>query len=249
MVSIEKKERFMYNEKGGNMKKIITVISILIIIVSLTGCGKTKKTDALKFREEYMSLNGEKNDYGKKNRSITIPKENPFIYQTAEELVERIEKKESFLVYFGFAKCPWCRSVLEELIKALDDNDIDKIYYVDVLDIRDIKEIDEEGNIKTTKEATEGYKRLIKQLDEVLEEYTLTKDEETISAGEKRIYAPNVVSISNGKPIQLETGISEKLKDPYDKLTSEIKKYAYNTFNCQIKCLKEKSTTCQKNSC
>ena len=239
----------MYNEKGGNMKKIITVISILIIIVSLTGCGKAKETDALKFREEYMSLNGEKNDYGKKNRSITIPKENPFIYQTAEELVERIEKKESFLVYFGFAKCPWCRSVLEELTKALDDNDIDKIYYVDVLDIRDVKEVDEEGNIKTTKEATEGYKRLIEQLDEVLEDYTLAKDEETISAKEKRIYAPNVVSISNGKPIQLETGISEKLKDPYDKLTSEIKKYAYNTFNCQIKCLKEKSTTCQKNSC
>ena len=239
----------MYNEKGDNMKKVITIISILIILLSLSGCGKTKENDALKFREEYMSLNGEKNDYGKKNRSITIPKENPFIYQTAEELAERIEKKESFLVYFGFAKCPWCRSVLEELIKALDDNDIDKIYYVDVLDIRDIKEIDKEGNIKTTKEATEGYKRLIKQLDEVLEEYTLTKDEEKISAGEKRIYAPNVVAISNGKPIQLETGISEKLKDPYDKLTSEIKKYAYNTFNCQIKCLKEKSTTCQKNSC
>ena len=96
---------------------------------------------------------------------------------------------------------------------------------------------------------TQGYKRLIEQLDEVLEDYTLTKDEETISAGEKRIYAPNIVAISNGKPIQLETGISEKLKDPYGKLTSEIKKYAYNTFNCQIKCLKEKSTTCQKNSC
>ena len=239
----------MYNEIGDIMRKIITIIFILIIVVSLTGCGKTKETDALKFREEYMSLNGEKNDYGKKIRSINIPKENPFVYQTAEELAERIEKKESFLVYFGFAKCPWCRSVLEELIKALDDNDIDKIYYVDVLDIRDVKEVDEEGNIITTKEGTEGYKKLINQLDEVLEDYTLAKDEETISAKEKRIYAPNIVAISNGKPIQLETGISEKLKDPYGKLTSEIKKYAYNTFNCQIKCLKEKSTTCQKNSC
>ena len=239
----------MYNEKGGNMKKVLAIISILIILASLSGCGKIKENDALKFREEYMSLNGEKNDSGKKIRSITIPKENPFIYQTAEELAERIDKKESFLVYFGFAKCPWCRSVLEELIKALDDNDIDKIYYVDVLDIRDVKEVDEEGNIITTREATEGYKKLIEQLDEVLEEYTLTKDEEKISAEEKRIYAPNIVTISNGKPIQLETGISEKLKDPYDKLTDEIKKYAYNIFNCQIKCLKEKSTTCQKNSC
>ena len=231
------------------MKKVLTIISIIIMIVSLTGCGKTKETDALKFREEYMSLNGEKNDSGKKIRSIIIPKENPFIYQTAEELAERIDKKESFLVYFGFAKCPWCRSVLEELIKALDDNDIDKIYYVDVLDIRDVKEVDEEGNIKTTREATEGYKRLIKQLDEVLEDYTLTKDEETISAGEKRIYAPNVVSISNGKPIQLETGISDDLKDPYSKLTSKIKKYAYKKFDCLMDCFEEESSSCKKNSC
>ena len=77
----------------------------------------------------------------------------------------------------------------------------------------------------------------------------LTKDEEKISVGEKRIYAPNVIAISNGKAIQLETGISEDLKDPYGKLTKEIKKYAYNKFKCLLKCLEEESITCQKNSC
>ena len=230
------------------MKKNIFLLIILFITLFLTGCGKTEN-DALKFKEEYESLNGTEIGSGKTARTVSISDNNPFVYKSADEIADMMMNKESFLVYFGFAKCPWCRSVLEELIKALEDNDIDKIYYVDVLDIRDVKEVDEEGNIKTTKEATEGYKKLIEQLDEVLEDYTLTKDEETISAEEKRIYAPNIVAISNGKPIQLETGISEKLKDPYGKLTSEIKKYAYNTFNCQIKCLKEKSTTCQKNSC
>ena len=233
------------------MKKIISLIGLFLIIISTTGCGKkiNVDSDAYKFREEYMSINGTENGSGKTIRSITIPEDNPFVYISAEELAEKIENKETFLVYFGFASCPWCRSVLEELIKVLDEKDISTIYYVDVLQIRDVKEIDEDGNITTTKEGSEGYKKLLEQLDNVLEEYTLTKDEEKIEVGEKRIYAPNVVAVSRGKALQLETGISDELTDPYGKLTEKIKKYAYNKFKCLAECLEEDSTTCQKNAC
>ena len=91
---------------------------------------------------------------------------------------------------------------------------------------------------------------LLTRLDSVLEDYTLTdENDEEVSAEEKRIYAPNVVAISRGEAIQLETGISPKLTDPYSKLTDNIKKYAYNKFKCLVKCLEEDSATCQKNSC
>ena len=86
-------------------------------------------------------------------------------------------------------------------------------------------------------------------MSNVLEDYTLKKDDEKIETGEKRIYAPNVVAISKGKAIQLETGISEKLEDPYGELTKEIKNYSYNKFKCLIECLEEESTTCQKDMC
>ena len=231
-------------------RKVILIVLIGLLIIS-TGCSKKEKkqTDSERFAEEYTSLNGTKSESGKTIRILSISKDNPFIYATDEEIVKKIEKKESFIVYFGFPTCPWCRSILEELIKAAKDKEIDKIYYVNVLDIRDIKEIDDEGNINTTKEGTMPYKRLIEELDNVLEEYTLKKDDETINAGEKRIYAPNVVAISKGKAIQLETGISEELKDPYGKLTKEMKEYSYNKFKCLMECLEAESTTCQKNSC
>ena len=232
------------------MKKFISILLIIVLSLIVVGCKK-EETDAMKFKEEYESVNNVVNEHtNKKNRELSISKDNPFVYATADEIVEKINNKETFIVYFGFAECPWCRSVLEELIHAAEDKNVEKIYYVDVLNIRDTREIREDGEITTTKEGTEGYMKLVELLDEVLADYTLTnEDEEEVSAGEKRIYAPNVVSISKGEAIQLETGISDDLKDPYSELTKNIKKYSYKQFTCLMKCLEEEKNTCQKNSC
>jgi len=234
---------------GDKMKKIITVLLVVTGLFLLTGCVD-KSSDAYKFKTEYESMNGEKTENGKEYRSLKIDNDNPFVYSTAKEIVEKIDNKETFIVYFGFKECPWCRSVLEQLIKAAKDNSVETIYYVDVKDIRDVKEIDENGEINTTKEGDSSYMELIEKLDNVLDEYSLTNDnDEKISTGEKRIYAPNIVAVSSGKAIQLETGISDELTDPYMELTTKIEKYAYNKFKCLITCLEEESTTCQKNSC
>lgn len=247
MVFIIKKR---YNRKcGGKMKKIFLSLLILICAFLLTGCNN-KKTDAIKFKEEYESINNKETENKEhKYRELNISKDNPFVYATEDEIVEKINNKESFIVYFGFKECPWCRSVLEELIHAAKDKKVDKIYYVDVLDIRDVKEL-ENGEIKTTKEGTEGYMKLIELLGDVLDDYTLTNEnEESIKVGEKRIYAPNVVAISSGKAIKLETGTPDYFEDPYSKLTKKIRKYSYDKFTCLMKCLEEESTVCKKNSC
>lgn len=231
------------------MKKILILFLTLTFLVTLTGCTN-KKSDAYKFKEEYESINGEINEKtSKENRTLSIDKNNPFIYSTAEEIVEKMDNKETFIVYFGFKDCPWCRSVIEELIKVAKDKEIETIYYVDVKEIRDVKELDEEGNIKTTTEGTEGYNQLLERMNDILKDYNLKKDDEEIETGEKRIYAPNVVAVSNGKAIQLETGISEKQKDAYQELTDKMKKETYNKFKCLITCLEEASTTCQKDMC
>ncbi len=231
------------------MKKLLTTALILLSIFLLTGCVD-KNSDAYKFKTEYESINGEKNGSGKEYRSLNITNDNPFIYSSAKEISEKIDNKETFIVYFGFKECPWCRSVLEQLIKAAKDNNVETIYYVDVKDIRDVKEINENGEVVTTTEGDSSYMELIEKMADVLDEYTLTNEnEEEIETGEKRIYAPNVVAVSRGKAIQLETGISDELTDPYMELTTKIEKYAYNKFKCLITCLEEESTTCQKNSC
>lgn len=226
------------------MKKIEVIVILLISVFLLTGCVD-KNSDAYKFKEEYESINNEANGKGNKYREVSISKDNPFIYQTPEELLERVNNKESFVVYFGFKECPWCRSIIEELIKASKDKNVDKIYYVDVLHIRDVKELDENGDIKVIEDGNAAYLQLIEKFSNVLDDYTLND----VSLNEKRIYAPNVIAVSNGKAIQLETGVSDELTDPYSKLTDKIKKYAYNKFKCLFKCLEEASTTCQKDMC
>ena len=229
------------------MKKYLIVLFLLVILLGVTGCKSNKY--ALEFKEEYESINNQDNGYKNRHRELSISEDNPFVYSTAEEISKKMDDKETFIVYFGFKECPWCRSVLTELIKVAKDKEVETIYYVDVKDIRDVKEVDEEGNITTTKEGSKGYMELLEKMDSVLENYTLTKDEEKIDAGEKRIYAPNIVAVANGEAIQLETGISEKQTDGYQKLTDKMKKETYNKFKCLINCLEEESTTCKKDMC
>ena len=76
------------------MKKLFLTILILVVCLSTTAC--LKKSDAEKFKKEYESLNGKQIESGQVYRNVTIPEENPFIYQTAEELSDRISNNESF---------------------------------------------------------------------------------------------------------------------------------------------------------
>ena len=80
-----------------------------------------------------------------------------------------------------------------------------------------------------TKEGTKGYMALIERMQDVLSDYTLTNSEdEKVEVGEKRIYAPNIVTVVEGEVIALETGISEYQDDAYMELTKEMKEDSYD---------------------
>lgn len=219
-----------------------------MIIFTLVGCSSKVevKTDALKFKEEYEKLNGEKTSYEDYYyRSLDIESDNPIIYKGAKEILDMIDEEETFAVYFGFSSCPWCRSVISTLIEVADDLEIDTIYYVDVKDIRDIKEIDSNGNIVTTKEGTDDYYKLLDKLENVLDDYTITdKDGIEVSANEKRIYAPNIVAIVDGVATKMTTGISDLQENAYMELTDEIEEDSYNMIKSTIECIKEEKAIC-----
>lgn len=209
-------------------KRFIFILFILIGLFAITGCSNNK--DSLKFKEEYESLNGTKTSYSDSNyRSVNISKRNPFVYSTADDILDMINNKETFYVYFGSSYCPWCRSVIEEAINSSIDNKIDKIYYVDIWDgfhneiLRDTYEIDSEGNVRKTKNGTDTYYKLLKKFDNVLEDYTLTDDSSReVNVGEKRIFAPNFIYVENGKAKRSTTGISDKQSSSGDKLSKDI---------------------------
>ena len=222
---------------------IVLIICLGIFLIVKTNSNKNIREDSIKFKEDYESYNGKSNQNDKKYRVVNINKDNPFVYKTEDEIVSMINNKETFAVYFGFNTCPWCRSVIEELIKVSKDLSIDTIYYVNVrpngVDIRDTITVNEDGTYERTKEGTTGYNKLLELLSNVLSDYNLTdKDGNKVDVNEKRIYAPNVVSIVNGKAIKLETGIASNQSDAYMELTDEMKKETYSKFESVLKEIK-----------
>lgn len=245
-----------------NMKK--RAIAIVIFLFLLVAFGivyifselytesempEDTPSDAEIFKEEYEKINDTEVEDGKKYRNLTIPKDNPIIYSKAENIAKLIEDKESFIVYFGFAKCPWCRSMLPSLLDAAKENDVDKIYYVDILSIRDKYELNDKHQAVKVVEGTEGYYKLLKSLDPVLENYesltykTSKGKTKKVKISEKRIYAPSVVAVKNGMAMGLENGISEKQKDAYMELTEEMQKEMKYKLKCLFDLLKEEDNS------
>lgn len=214
------------------MKNKILIISLMLtIIFTLTACGKEelKNVDAIMFKEEYESLNGKTNSNDKAYRNISIDADNPFVYITAEELVEKINNEETFYVYFGSKFCPWCRSVIEKAIEVSKEKEISKIYYIDIWDdkgneiLRDKYLINSDNELTQSIKGTDAYHEILEKFDNILSNYTIRdKEGNEIDVGEKRIYAPNFIYVKNGVAELMVEGISDKQKDSKEELTDEI---------------------------
>lgn len=212
----------------------------------VTGC---KESDGVKFKKEYESLNNkEAFSPNYKYLEVNIPKDNKIIYKSDSEIIDVI-KNETAVIYFGFNSCPWCRSMVENLVKVTSDLDISNVYYVDVKDIRDELEVDEDGNIIRTKSWTPAYRELLKLLDEHLDYYVINdKEGNEVETKEKRIYAPNVVVVKDGKVLGLTTGVSETLENPFGEIDESIKKESYDMLYELIDDIKP-STSCSHGAC
>ena len=208
---------------------IVTVLAAIVLVLNIQKViSNNSQIDGIKFKEEYEKLNSKKNDQGKKYREITIDSKNKIVYKTTEEVLNLIDKKKSFVLYFGFDTCPWCRSVVPTLASISKELN-QEVYSIDVKDIRDTFELDDDNKPKLVKKSSKDYSKLLEKLEPVLEDYTLTdSDNNEIKVGEKRIYAPSIVSVIDGKAKELTTGISDKQTDGYMKLTKEMEKDTYN---------------------
>jgi thiol-disulfide isomerase/thioredoxin len=224
---------------------IVTVLAAIVLVLNIQKViSNNSQTDGIKFKEEYEKLNGKKNNQGKKYREITIDSKNKMVYKTTEEVLNLIGKKKSFVLYFGFDTCPWCRSVVPTLASISKELN-QEVYYIDVKDIRDTFELDDDNKPKLVKKGSKDYGKLLEKLEPVLEDYTLTdSDNNDIKVGKKRIYAPSIVSVIDGKAKELTTGISDKQTDGYMKLTKEMEKDTYNKIKKVLKQVSDKNNTC-----
>lgn len=239
-------------------KKVLFLLLLLVGVFTLVGCGENKSKEkngdvdnksAIAFKNDYEEINEQTNKNGKVHRRVEISEKNKFVEVSAEEIVKTIENEETFYVYFGSRLCPWCRSTIEMADKISRDNDIEKVYYVDIWDdegneiLRDKYTLNDNNEPVVSYEGTDAYKKLVSYFSEFLEDYTLTDNNgNNVSVGEKRIYAPNYVYVEKGKPERLTTGTSDKQKDSREELTEEILNDEEKMFNdffantCTDKC-------------
>lgn len=232
--------------------KIILLIIIIITLVVVGICGwsiinhekKVEKTDikdSLKFKEEYENLNGKATSTNNTYPTVTVDENNTVKYVTERETVELLENGTG-VIYFGFKECPWCRNMISTLTNVAKENDT-KIYYLDISDIRSKYELDENSEAKLVQKGTDNYYDILKILDKELDDFVLmTEEGMKVKTGEKRLYAPTVVSFDSGKIVEFHVGTVESQEDPYIKLTEDEEKKLNKIFTKIVKSV-------QKNSC
>ena len=181
------------------MKKyIILIISFIICLIlsifinNYLDNNSNYTEDELKFKEEYEGINNEEweiDGYKGNYLDISIPKNNLIKYATNDSIVDLLSKGTQ-VIYFGNAKCNWCRSAITVLIDAAKEDNLNEIYYYDFFSLRDAYE---EGS---NKDLVKLYDDIISRLDSFIDK---TFDENSKVAGKKRLSAPTVVIVSNGK--------------------------------------------------
>lgn len=202
------------------MKKIVYILLVIVEVFLITGCGK--ETDALKFKKEYEDLNGKTIENTKyKYPSIEISKNNKVKYSNYDEVLE-VLKDGTGVIYLGYPTCPWCRNAVPVLLEAANEVGIEDIYYINMKEERDEIKVKEDGTLEVVKEGTEGYKKLLKRLDLILDDYTLKDiNGNTVSANEKRIYVPLVIFVRDGEIVAYHIDTVESQTDPFKLLNED----------------------------
>ncbi len=234
------------------MKKRVIII-IIVVLFALIGVltyfiVKDNKitADEKKFKKEYESFNGKTNlSSNKKYRTLSIPEKNGVIYSSSDEVIELLSEGTG-IIYFGFPECPWCRSMIVPFLEVAN-KEKETIHYYNALSIRDIKELDEDGQVKTLQEGTEKYYKILELLGDKASVYEGLNDESI-----KRLYFPTVVFVKNGKIVDIHVSTVDSQKDPYKKLNDNQIKELKQIYKVAIKKLhnSDSSTVCSgKDSC
>ena len=240
-------------EKSNKIYMIIIFVCAALVI-GLCGYAiithkEEKISDAMKFKNEYEALNELVNENSEeKYVNVEIPEENPIVYKTGKEMVD-ILKNEDAVIYFGFAACPWCRNAVPVLIDTAKELNVEKIYYVDILDMRDTYKFSGSIEPEQTKKGTDAYYEILKFLDKKLEKFYVKDDAGNMyDTGVKRLYAPTVVGVKDGKVVGFHVATVESQTDPYETLTDKQKEELKKEYKTIIEAVNKKDNVCKDNS-
>jgi len=194
-------------------------LPLVILILLLTGCfnadrsarQKVKNSEAIinpedvrKFKDEVEAFNDDE------HIDVTVQPDARITYITEDEVLNM----ENGIVLFGWPSCPWFRNAVEPLLEFAKEENA-TIYYLNIREIRDVKNR-EDDKIVTTKEGSAGYYAMLDKFHEVLKPYSGLEDEHI-----KRISSPTVLFIEENKAVHRVSSTVTSQTDASIKLNRE----------------------------
>lgn len=216
-----------------DLKLLASMLFAIIILLNVTNCHSRqdtkeavknshvvlKKEEGERFKEELESLN-------KTNKvAVHIPDSARIVYATEADIL----KLENGIVLFGWPSCPWLRNAIEPLLEFAQEEKA-TIYYLNIHDIRDLKEKDKNGKVVTTKAGSAGYEAILTKFHDILNPYNALGIDSI-----KRISSPTVLFIEKGKGVHKVVSTVVAQTDPKIKLDStqrqELKQRYWDYFD------------------
>ena len=214
--------------KSNKVLYIIIGICVLLVIglcIFLIVNKKDTITDAEKFKQDFEQYNGlTYEDTNEAVIDVSIPSNNPFIYKTGKEIVEILNNEDAYIL-FGYSLCPLTRAAIETLIEVVTEENINTIYYIDILNIRD-EFIPSNSIIPTqTKEGSEAYHEIVKFFGSKLDKYYVSSEDGMYlyDTGVRRVLSPTLVSVSDGDVIAMHQELVESYTYKDEALNEEQK--------------------------
>lgn len=185
-------------KKQTREQQLIIAIIVLAVALPATWWCALKVNQLAKKQEQSTSALSDaakfKRDYPR------VASDNRFVQASPSE-IKQIFEQGSGLVLLGFKECPWCQKLAPLIDEAAKAEGLDKVYYMDIRQARANND--------------ETYQALVEKLKENLE-----KD----SAGNPRIFVPDVTALRDGKVVGRflpETSVDDKGLTPDEYWTTE----------------------------
>ena len=198
-----KKKVNQNTEKNNNIKNIILIVGVVLVVI-IVFLLSTKM--------------GPKGNNVINNFSIS-----EFENVTAVGLGEY---KASFahegnsIFFFCSNEEEKCYDMLKDLNKVAKDNEV-MIEYLNVLELRSAFKVTD-GVLTKTKDGSASYYKILNLLNDELEDfYVEDKEGKKYNTNEKRLYAPTLVAVKDGKVTSLHVSTLDSQASGYDKLSND----------------------------
>ena len=189
-----------------NQKNVVIALSmiaiVLLSVLLMSFFSHESEAERLNITESSLAFKAEmehhnglinEDDIGQRVFiTLDIPSHNPMVYASYLDIFKLLENGTG-VILFGSAICPWSRNFIPVLVDAAIEFGLKEILFLDILEDRDEKELDNRGRIETIKEGNEDYHRLLKALNEFIPAYRDLNDPNI-----KRIYFPTAVFVKDG---------------------------------------------------